>query len=81
MFDGQKLDIKPSIVIEGARADTWKKADGSVRELSTEEEVLELLREVCDNGWWAEVPNLRPGGKRKVAKEDSLVDRVMHCCG
>ena len=79
VFDGQKLDIKPSVVIEGARVDTWKEEDGSIRDLSTEEkEVLELLRKVRDNGKWEEVPNLRAADKRKVAKEVGLVDGVMH---
>ena len=79
VFDGQKLDIEPRVVIEEARIDTWKEADDSVRGLSTEEkEVLELLREVRDNGGWAEVPNLRAADKRKVAKEVRLVGGVMH---
>ena len=79
MFDGQKLDIKPSVVIEGARVDTWKEEDGTIRDLSIEEKgVLDLLREVRDNGKWEEVPNLRATDKRKVAKEVKLVDGVMH---
>ena len=79
VFNGQKLDIKPNVVIAGVRVDTWKDADGSIRDLNTEEkEVLELLRKVCDNGKWEEVPNLRAADKKKVAKEVSLVDGVMH---
>ena len=79
VFDGQKLDIEPSVVIEGDRVDTWKDEDGTIRDLSAEEkEVLDLLRKVCDNGKWEEVPNLRAADKRKVAKEVRLVDGVMH---
>ena len=79
VLDGQKLDIKPRVVIEEARVDTWKEADGTIRDLSTEEkEVLEMLRKVRDNGKWEEVPNLRAADKRKVTKEVRLVDGVMH---
>ena len=31
VFDGQKLDIEPSVVIEGDRVDTWKDEDGTIR--------------------------------------------------
>ena len=71
MFDGQKLDIKPSVMIKEARVDIWRETDGAIRNVK-EEDILVLLREVRDNGEWAEAPNLRVEDKRKAAKEVRL---------
>ena len=59
--------------------DTWKESDGSIRVLVEEEkDVLLLLRKVCNDGKWEQVPNLRAYDRRKVMKEVHLVDGLMH---
>ena len=79
------LDAEPTMAMGGLNPDfepvvyTWKESDGSVRVLTEDEkEVLHLLRKIRDDGEWKEVPNMRAVDRKKLMKEVTLVDGVMH---
>ena len=78
VVEGEQPGMEPRVVLTN-EFDTWKDSDGEVRLLQDDEhEVLDMLRQVRDNGEWKEVPNLRAVDRRKVMKEVALVDGVMH---
>ena len=78
VIEGVPLDMDPRVVLM-KEVDTWKESDGNIRLLTEEEnEVLLLLRKVCDSGEGKEIPNLRAYDRRKVMREVNLVDGVMH---
>ena len=66
----------PRVVVE--KIGTWMDADGSLRLLTKKEkEVLDLLKEVRDDGEWKEVPSLRAVEWKKPNKEVKLVEGVV----
>ena len=78
LVENNPLDMDPRGGLTN-EVDTWKESDGSIRVLVEEEkDVLLLLRKVCNDGKWKQVPNLRAYDRRKVMKEVHLVDGVMH---
>ena len=61
------------------RVDTWNEADGNVRALSEEEKkVMEMMRKVRDDGEWKEIPNMKAVPRKKLMKEQELVNGLMH---
>ena len=78
MVEGDEEPVRRvEVVVE--RVDTWNEADGSVRPLTEEEKgVIELMRKVRDDGEWKEIPNMKSVPRKKLMKEQEVVNGLMH---